>query len=316
MSTDLTEPVVGDPAVGDPAVDGGDPGQVETAGGGGEPEEITIRDYAKSILGDEPWLNEFKSDDDLLRSHAELRRKIGERDQAAATLKYLEDQGVTPAKIQQWKAAEEAAAKKSGVEWDDSWIAFGADGKAIPTAAGQAALGDQLPTRYAAHQQEVYSRLNDLPKLIEAAVAKHMPQLGAQAQQQVEAATQAQTEALSQQSFIDANKSVFFAGGTPDESGQNWTPLARRVGELVHRELNPAMPLQDRMKLALKLATAETTPKPATKPVPKGATHTASPASRATDLMSVEDFVKKYPNASLREHAAYFQDGGKLPGNK
>jgi hypothetical protein len=263
--------------------------------------EYSVRQWFKETIADDPEVDKFKNDTEFLRSLYNAHKKIGERNADTATMRWLQDQGITPqdlASLVESRKSPAAPAAPKGEEWDDSWVTTDAEGKVIPTAAGRAALGDQIGPRYLAHQQRSLARMSKIDDIVAEKVKALAPQLAEQAAQQARQQAAQWQEQQALEGFARDNEAVLFLGG---------------------KELRPEIPIHTRLQKALKQAVAESAPVPAAKPVPKGATHAATPATPSQRRLSYEQFFKKYPtlatgNISTAMDAwAKYNEEGKLP---
>lgn len=260
--------------------------------------EYSVRQWFKETIADDPEVDKFKNDTEFLRSLYNAHKKIGERNADTATMRWLQDQGITPqdlASLVESRKSPAAPAAPKGEEWDDSWVTTDAEGKVIPTAAGRAALGDQIGPRYLAHQQRSLARMSKIDDIVAEKVKALAPQLAEQAAQQARQQAAQWQEQQALEGFARDNEAVLFLGGKRDASGQNFSAMAHRISEIVYQELRPEIPIHTRLQKALKQAVAESAPVPAAKPVPKGATHAATPATPSQRRLSYEQFFKKYP---------------------
>jgi hypothetical protein len=273
--------------------------------------EVSIRDYAKDLLGDREWIGKYKDDDAFLKGIDELQKKLGERDESGRVVQQMIADGITPADLQRIKELKAKPGETASPEWDESWVTVDKKGNWIPTARAPADF-EAKAEKYRASLNEAMTSPRKLAAFLKAELSG-----------EIEASTQA-ARAEVQQRFTQeatARAATDWANGKAKllytkEVGGEFTPLGKAVDELLSdTDFYPSKPWSDRAERALKFATAASTPVPATKVVPNLARRQATPAQGTPKKMSDQEFFAKHPGANLGDFARWAEKG-KMPGEK
>jgi hypothetical protein len=258
---------------------------------GGEP-KVTLRQImAEARPGLKSLAEKYADDQSLLEGIENLSSKLGERDQAAAVVGWMAQNGVTDEDLQRLVAEKHTRGSRQTSEppkeWDESWFQVDAKGNVVPTADAPSDF-EARAARWRAKMTKALFSPTEMKKLlgiptqddIEGVVAKTRAELIAQ---------NAERDRVQEiKDWCEIKRDLLYTdAGTI-------TPVGKRVNEiLASGELNPNLPFAKQAEAALKMAASDLSPRQVERAAPPGRNRTA-PVNVKAPKMTDRQFFDKY----------------------
>jgi hypothetical protein len=300
------------PVADDGAATGGDAttteGAADTAGEGET--QVTLRDI---ILEAKPelagFVQKYTDDESFVEGLGNLVHKIGERDEAAGMMQWMQEQGITPDDLlgvaSQKKGGGQPAAAKDA-EWNDAWVSVDSKGNWQPTADAPPDFDAKLAKRRAQISKALMKGGKDLLGLLGTDLDSLIEQKAEEKVAAVRQEQRAQAEAAAIGTWAAAKRDVLY-----DDNG-NMNAVGRAVNAILGSgKISDALPVSERLDIALDIARARTQAAPPPRKIPATARRVAPVAGGPKPKISDEEFFKKY-GSDLKAFATYVNTG-KLP---
>lgn len=241
--------------------------------------------------------SKYQSPDQVMRGLLEARRLVGRRSQEADAYRWLAQQGFDATAYQQFRQWQQSQgqkpeatdAKAAPEEWD-KWLAM-TDDKLAPTAFAPA----DVSKRYAQRQIEALKLVTN-PTVTEflkdpaAFIQRHAAPLTEQAQRQTSEQMAAARDAQTVNEFIERHKALMHPDG---DRSKPFTPFGQAV-DAIFASLNPAMSVEERLKMAHDLAAAKNQPKVPDRTVPEKSKRTPNSAGAAPAKKTFDSWLDNY----------------------